>query len=472
MQSPRRRRGEAKLWAALQKAEEHRVKAGENTGLKESINPAFIPLWDADAGHKLAKGGRSSTKSSVISAALVEKKMENPMANIVAMRQYDNTIHRSVYSQITWALRQKGVADQFRFMTQPRQIIHKEWGTGFYFSGAVDPDKLKSLKIPEGYVSDLWFEEMDSFSDEAAIDTIEDTFIREQPPGGGQVTVWGSWNPPRNPYSWINEYVEKHRDDPDYFIHHSTYLDDVKGYNSAQILRKIERYKENDPDYYLWKYKGEVIGMGDNVYNMALFHRLGSLDELDSDKIVGLYYAADTGHQVSATCCLCAGLARSGKLVLLDTYYYSPAGKVAKKAPVDLAKDLHAFISGTSARFSAPIKKRTIDSAEGGLRNQYFKDYGLRWDAVNKLRKADMVDAVHDLLAQGRMYYLDIKSIKRPDGSLIHANDVFISEHRRYEWDPKTLLSKNPGVLKSDDHTCDALQYMVVDNARKLGVRV
>ncbi len=453
-------RNEGKLWAALRKAEERREQAGGAASLKETINPAFVPLWESDAGHKLAKGGRSSTKSSVISARLADEKMDKPLANIVAMRQYDNTILRSVYSQITWALRQKGVADQFAFTKQPRQIIHKEWGTGFYFSGADDPEKLKSLKIPEGYVGALWFEEMDSFAGEASIDTIEDTFIRTLTPDGSKVTVWGSWNPPRNPYHWINEYVDKHRDDPDYFIHHSTYLDDVLGYNSPQIIQKIERYKQNDYDYYRWMYLGEVIGMGDNVYNMALFHKIKSLAELGNDRIIGLYYAADTGHQVSATACSCYVLMRSGKVVLLSTYYYSPAGKVTKKAPSELSADLHDFLGRTSTTWPAPIRNRTIDSAEGGLRNQYYNDYGIRWHPVAKLRKADMVDHVHDLLAQGRFYMLDT-----PD------NQIFFDEHKRYEWNPKTLESENPGVIKTEDHTCDEFQYFLVDNAKVLGIR-
>ncbi|MDL2214416.1 PBSX family phage terminase large subunit [Clostridia bacterium OttesenSCG-928-O13] len=427
------------------------------------INPAFYGLWISEAGHVLAKGGRSSFKSSTISKKLVEKKMRRPMSNVVCMRQYENTILKSVYSQIRWALREAGVADRFEYTKRPMQIIHKDTGTGFYFAGGSDPDKLKSFVIPVGYVSDVWLEEMDSFGGEEAIDTIEDTFIRETVPDGEQVQIWGSWNPPRNPYAWINEYVEKHRDDPDYYIHHSTYLDDVRGFNSKQIIDKINRYKENDLDYYRWMYLGEVIGMGDNVYNMALFHPLQSLQDLGTEEkpetLVALFYAVDTGHQVSATTCLCIGLLASGKVVLLDTYYYSPAGRPTKKAPSELAADLNAFVSRTSKQYPVRIAKRTIDSAEGGLRNQYFLDFGIRWNPVNKLAKADMIDRVHDLLAQGRVYYLNIP-----------ANQIFVDEHKRYEWKPTTLHTANPDVIKENDHTCDAFQYFVVDNLRELGM--
>ncbi|MED0660874.1 hypothetical protein ABEU83_04005 [Bacillus smithii] len=45
-------------------------------------------------------------------------------------------------------------------------------------------------------------------------------------------------------------------------------------------IRKIEKYKENDYDYWRWMYKGEVIVLGDMVYNMNLFYWI---DEMPSD---------------------------------------------------------------------------------------------------------------------------------------------------------------------------------------------
>ena len=61
---------------------------------------------------------------------------------------------------------------------------------------------------------------------------------------------------------------------------------------------KIERYKETDPDYYRWMYLGEVIGLGNHVYNMSYFKPLESLP--DNDKVIGISFALDTGHQQSA----------------------------------------------------------------------------------------------------------------------------------------------------------------------------
>lgn len=425
----------------------------------KTINPVFYPVWISKKNNIILKGGRSSTKSSVISTKLVAKKMKYPMANIIAFRQVANTLNKSVYSQITWALHEAGVANQFTFKKNPLEIIHKEWGTGFYFSGADDPEKLKSLKIPIGFVSDLWFEEMDSFSGEEAIDKIQDTFIRNDLPHGLEVITWGSYNPPKNPYSWINDYIKKHREDDDFLIHHSTYLDDKIGYNSQQIIRKIEKYKDNDPDYYKWMYLGEVIGLGTNVYNADLFQKVANIP--DGEYLTGLYYAIDGGHQVSATICLCVGYTNKGNAILLDTYYYSPAGKAIKKAPSELSKDLNAFIKRTMREWKAPVRLRVIDSAEGALRNQYMLDFGIALQPVAKKSNVIMIDFVQDFLAQGRFYYLDKQ-----------ANEIFYDEHKKYMWDEKTLNSDEPRVIKEDDHTVDGFKYLVITVAKQWGIMV
>lgn len=422
------------------------------------INPVFYPFWMSKCNHKLAKGGRSSTKSSVVSIKLVTDKMEFPMSNEIVLRKVQNTLRKSVYSQIKWALIDLGVADQFRFTTNPLEIIHKEWGTGFYFSGSDDPEKLKSLKIPVGYVKNVWFEEMDAFDGEQEIDTIEDTFIRTDLPNGQEVTVWGTWNPPKNPFAWINDYVDKHRNDDDFCIHHSTYLDDKLGFNSSQLIRKIEKYKVNDENYYYWMYLGKVIGLGNSVYNMKLFHKLDKLP--DDWTIISEFYSMDVGHQVSATTVTHYGLCSNQNVVLLDTYYYSPQGRVNKKAPSEFSKEVHEFINETNKIYNAPIRNQTIDSAEGGFRNQYWLDYHVRWNPIAKQKKINMIDYVQDLLAQGRFYYLNKSD-----------NNIFVEQHQQYRWDEDTVSRDNPEVIKENDHTCDAFQYFCVDNARALGLK-
>ncbi|MCI5812068.1 MAG: terminase large subunit, partial [Lactobacillus sp.] len=158
--------------------------------------------------------------------------------------------------------------------------------------------------------------------------------------------------------------------------------------------------------------------------------------------------------------CGAYGVTKKGNVILLDTYYYSPQGKAHKKPPSELSKDLKRFVDKVSDWLGKQPTNMTIDSAEGALDNQFYNDFGIHWHKVNKLKKVDMIDRVQDLLAQGRFYYL-----KRPE------NDIFIAEHRKYQWDENTLQSDDPKVIKEDDHTCDMFQYFVRDNERFLGLK-
>lgn len=422
------------------------------------INPHFDYVLYSDALNKVLKGGRGSTKSSVISLQLVIDFLDDPEANALIMRKVANTLELSVYEQIKWAIYELDVQDEFTFKKSPYRITHKSTGTAFYFSGVDDPQKLKSMIIAKGYIRWLWFEELAEFSDWAEVDAVRASFTRKKLPPGKHVITYYSYNPPKNPYDWINDWVNKHTGLTNWYIDHSTYKNDTLGVLSQDYLDEIAVVAQNDPDYYAWMYLGEVIGLGTNIYNISLFNRLKELP--DDDYITNLYYSADTGHEVSATTCGCFGLTRKGDVILLDTYYYSPEGKAHKKPPSELSKDLKAFIDKNTDQYGKSPTRMTIDSAEGALDNQFYNDYGIHWSKVKKLKKVDMIDRVQDLLARGRFYYLDID-----------PNKIFIEEHKRYQWDEKTLQSDDPKVIKKHDHTCDMAQYFVRDNEVDLGLR-
>lgn len=425
--------------------------------ITDLINPVFYSFWLNDKPNNILKGGRSSMKSSVISLKLLTDFIDDDNGNVVVLRKVGKYLSTSVYEQIKWAIYMLKLEQEFYFGKSPLIIRHKRTNTAFYFYGVDDPIKIKSAKIAKGYVMALWFEELAEFAGVEDIDIVSDTFIR-QDLGDKEVKVYYSYNPPRNPYEWVNEWVDSKANDPDYFIHHSTYLDDEKGFLSNQMIRKIEQYKANDFDYWRWMYRGEVIGLGDMIYNMNHFHRLDSLP--DDDDIILIDTATDTGHQVSATTHIALAYTKRRNVILLDTWYYSPENKVVKKAPSELSKAYKQWIDEIKKQYQRPIDMMTIDSAEGALRNQIYKDYSLKLHPISKKKKIDMIDNVQDLLAQGRFFYLDTEN-----------NKIFIEEHKKYQWDADTLQSDDPKVVKVDDHTVDAFQYYVNDNLRKLGLK-
>lgn len=429
---------------------------------KANINPHFESVWLSGKSYNILKGGRNSFKSSVIALKLVMMMVRYLKAgekgNIVVIRKVGNTIRDSVYLKIQWALGIYGLLDQFKMTVSPFKISHTGTGSTFYFYGQDDFQKLKSNDI--GNIIAVWYEEAAEFNSQEDFDQTNVTFMRQKHHRAKHVKFFWSFNPPRNPYSWINEWVDNLRDNEDYLIHQSSYLDDELGFVTDQMLADIERIKENDYDYYRYIYLGEPVGLGTNVYNIDSFHKVEAIPQ--DERVIGQLFASDTGHQQSATTCLHAVLTNKRKLYLVDTYYYSPAGKVKKKAPSVLSKELHTFVHSQSRQFpNVPILQMTIDSAEGALRNQYFEDYGERWHPVAKKKKIVMTEYVQSLLADGRFYYLPTENNLK----------YFIEEHKRYQWDEKTVMNDDPKVVKEDDHTCDAFQYLVVDNAQLLRLK-
>lgn len=428
--------------------------------MSKMINPHFYKVWNTNKPYIILNGGRGSFKSSVISlklATMVKKQTQlNHQVNFILIRENASYLHDSVYKQMEWTFTQLNMYNEFLYFKSPMRIVHKRTGSTFYFYGGDDPMKLKSNIV--GNVMAVWYEEAANFKGREVFDQANPTFIRQKPPFIDHVTVYYSYNPPRNPYDWVNEWVEEERQDPDCLVDTSTYLDDERGFTNDEQLKLIERYKKNDYEYYRWLYLGEVVGLGTNIYNMDSFQAIDKLP--DDDYITNVYYSVDTGHEVSATTCGAYGLTKKGNLILLDTYYYSPQGKSHKKPPSELSKDLKAFIDKVTEWIGKQPTRMTIDSAEGALDNQFYNDYGIHWHKVNKLKKVDMIDRVQDLLAQGRFYYL-----KRPE------NEIFIAEHQKYQWDENTLQSDDPKVIKEDDHTCDSFMYLCVDNERDFGLK-
>lgn len=430
--------------------------------IQDNVNPHFKDVWTTSKPYNVLKGGRNSFKSSVIALLLVFMVIPfliaGKKANVVVIRKVGNTIRDSVFLKIQWALNKFGLSGRFKATVSPFKIQDTVTGSCFYFYGQDDFQKLKSNDI--GNIIAVWYEEAAEFSSEEDFDQSNVTFMRQKHPDVDFVKFFWSYNPPRNPYNWINEWTDRVADNDNYLVHSSSYLNDELGFVTEQMLEDIRRIKENDYDYYRYIYLGEPVGIGTNVYNMDLFKRVDKIP--DGERVIGQLFAADTGHQQSATTCLHAVVTNRSNLYLVDNYYYSPAGKVKKKAPSVLSKELHDFVIKQTQKYpNVPVIEMTIDSAEGALRNQYLEDFGIRWHPVAKKKKIIMTEYVQSLLANGRFYYFPTENNLK----------YFIEEHKRYQWDEKTVKDDDPKVIKEDDHTCDAFQYMVVDNAQLLRLK-
>ena len=380
---------------------------------------------------------------------------QGKQVNIIAIRENQQYLRDSVYNQILWAMSILGVESEFRTRVSPMVIQHIRTGSTFYFYGANDPMKLKSNIV--GNVVAVWLEEFANLKNVDVFDQSVPTFIRQKPDFVDQVKIYISYNPPRNPYAWVNEWVTQRETDPDYFVDSSTYLDDELGFTTKQQLDLIEKYKKNDPDYYRWLYLGEAVGLGTQVYNMKLFK---VVDHIPNDEyITEIFYGMDTGFMVSATACVACAFTNKYNVYVLDTFYYDPTKYERKLSPSEQMERVHDYIEQVTNKYGFQPYNMTIDSADGGDYTQYWQMYDEQWSKVHKLRKPAMVDRVADLAAQERLYILQTP-----------GNTIFLDEHKKYQWDPATINGDNPEVIKEHDHTCDAFMYAVLDNEQLLGL--
>ena len=72
--------------------------------MSRMINPHFYKLWNSDKPYIIAKGGRGSFKSSVISLRLVTKIKHwtqlGKRVSVICVRENASYLHDSVYNQI------------------------------------------------------------------------------------------------------------------------------------------------------------------------------------------------------------------------------------------------------------------------------------------------------------------------------------------------------------------------------------
>lgn len=429
-----------------------------NFDIDQEIQPHFDRVWETSASYVLLSGGRGSFKSSTIALKLVfdiiQRMNEHEIANVVVIRKVGSTIADSVWLKMQWALNKFGLKGSYRAFKSPFRIV-LTGGSTIHFYGQDDFAKLRSNDINNMIA--VWYEEASEFKDPEEFDQTNQTFVRQKHPAVEAVKFYWSWNPPRDPYHWINKWREIQRHKTGWLVDQSSYLDDELGWLNHQQLTEIEQIKKTDEDYYRYLFLGEAVGLGSNVYNMNLFHPLQAIPA--DEELVNIYFSQDSGQQISATTESCYGITNKDKVILLNTYYYSPVGKVNKKAPSDLAKAIHEFEEKCISNWGMNPWQRSADSATSdfALAHEIYKLYSVEYSHVAKTEKAQMIDHVQNLLSTGRFFYLDTSE-----------NKIFITQHQQYRWDDNTLTSGKARVIKENDHTCDQFQYFVLDNLRDL----
>lgn len=260
--------------------------------LSRKIGPAFHAVahdvFVHGHTHYDFSGGRGSLKSSTVSilVPLLLMQRENKDCHALVLRKVGNTIRDSVYAQYIWAIGELGAADYWEAKVAPMELIYKPTGQKIMFRGADDPMKIKSIKVPFGYIAITHFEEKDQFAGRPEIRNILQSTMR----GGPRYWNFESYNPPISRDNWANKDSLEER--ADRLCHKSTYLEAPPEWLGQQFLDEAEHLKETDERAYQHEYLGIPVGTGGNVFDNL------ELREITDDEIAHfdrIYQGVDWG---------------------------------------------------------------------------------------------------------------------------------------------------------------------------------
>lgn len=240
--------------------------------LSDKMAPSFFfvhkDVKQHNHTHYVLAGGRGSTKSSYVSLEIPLLLMRNPECHAVVLRKVANTLRNSVYTQMEWALDALRISDKWKMTISPMEMVRKATGQKILFFGVDDKAKIKSIKLPFGYVGVVWYEELDQFAGMEEIRNLNQSLMR----GGSKFWCFSSYNPPKSANNWVNE--EMLLDEQDRLVHRSDYLSVNPDWLGPQFIYEADKLKAKNETAYRHEYLGEITGTGGAVFENVIEKRI------------------------------------------------------------------------------------------------------------------------------------------------------------------------------------------------------
>lgn len=405
--------------------------------LSEKIGSAFYDVahdvFLHGHTHYDFSGGRGSLKSSTVSVLVPLLLINNPGTHALVLRKVANTIRDSVYAQYIWAIGELGMAAYWEAKVSPMELIYKPTGQKIMFRGADDPMKIKSIKVPFGYIAVTHFEEKDQFAGRAEIRTILQSTMR----GGSKYWNFESYNPPISRDNWANKDSLEER--ADRLCHKSTYLQAPPEWLGEQFLAEAEHLKATDERAYQHEYLGIPVGTGGNVFDNLELREITDEEMSHFDRI---YQGVDWGWfpDVFAFIRLHYDRARE-TIYLMDEIYQNKLTNEASGNIIIQRGYKDAYITCDSAEPKSVADYRAMGlQAKAAVKGPGSVDYGMKW-------------------LQRRKIVIDRK--RTPN-----AYNEFVN----YEYDRNKDGDIISGYPDENNHLIDATRYAVERISRRMGV--
>jgi len=405
--------------------------------LSEKIGSAFYDVahdvFHHGHTHYDFSGGRGSLKSSTVSVLVPLLLINNPGTHALVLRKVANTIRDSVYAQYIWAIGELGMAAYWEAKVSPMELIYKPTGQKIMFRGADDPMKIKSIKVPFGYIAVTHFEEKDQFAGRAEIRTILQSTMR----GGSKYWNFESYNPPISRDNWANKDSLEERTDR--LCHKSTYLQAPPEWLGEQFLAEAEHLKATDERAYQHEYLGIPVGTGGNVFDNL---ELREITDEEMSHFDHIYQGVDYGWFPDPFAFIRLHYDRARETIyLMDEIYQNKLTNEASGNIIIQRGYKDAYITCDSAEPKSVADYRAMGlPAKAAVKGSGSVDYGMKW-------------------LQRRKIVIDRK--RTPN-----AYNEFVN----YEYDRNKDGDIISGYPDENNHLIDATRYAVERISRRMGV--
>lgn len=344
--------------------------------LSEHLGPAFRELardvFKHGHTHYDLSGGRGSLKSSTVSLLVPLLLVMNPNTHALVLRKVANTIRDSIYAQYIWAIGELGMAAYWDAKVAPLELIYRPTGQKIMFRGADDPMKIKSIKVPFGYIAVTHFEEKDQFAGRSEIRTILQSTMR----GGDKFWNFESYNPPISRDNWAN--LDSMEERPDRMTHRSTYLDAPVEWLGEQFIAEAEHLKETDERSYQHEYLGMAVGTGGNVFDNL---ELREITDEEVKRFDHIYQGVDWGWFPDPFAFVRLHYDRNRETIyFIDEIYQNKLTNEASAAEIKKRGYTDAYIVCDSAEPKSGADYRALGlPAKLAVKGPGSVDYGMKW---------------------------------------------------------------------------------------------
>lgn len=293
--------------------------------LSANISPTFCEVSRAidlgKANRIMLKGGRGSTKSSYAYQKILDVFLHRPHAQWICGRRYANTLRRSCFANVLWAIAKRGMTVgkpgegcDFDKTTSPMEITFNKTGQKILFYGLDEPEKLKSITFedPKAKIELLLLEEYNQLACAEDARNVRQSVFRSD--YSLEIDVY---NPSPDDMQWTNQ--EARLEEPGKLVHHSSYLDVPEEFIGKRFIEQAEQLKSINAKAYANEYMGEETGLTGTVFENVVAQSITYEDRIH---IKWIRCGVDWGYQNDPFVWLMVGYDRKTRtLYIIDEVF-------------------------------------------------------------------------------------------------------------------------------------------------------